>query len=369
MLGPLANATLALGSRYYDAICPGNLNPKLPWAKGERPSGCIRSPLQQLAARGAVLHASGVVCPNDRPGDHCVGSTSQDGFAAAVAAAKQADQIVMFLGTDHSIETEGTDRQKLTLPGVQPELLAAVRAAAPSTPLTLVLLNGGAIAFDTTLADAVVETFFAGVEGGEAIACALYGERGCNRWGRLPITVFPETFAQNDMANMGVSTGGSGIRTYRYYTDEFGAPLYEFGTGLSLVPFTLAATAPPSPPQTISLTEGGSVEVAVTNVGNREGDAVVLAFWTKKGSNVSVPQGTPVPNRRLVGYSRVSLEAGAAAKVEIGITADSLGLVDVNGDTQLYAGAHEIQVSLGSGSVVSQEFSVASTAMIRELAW
>ena len=48
VLGPLANATLALASRYYDAVCPGPMHPKLPWAKGQRASGCIRSPLQQL---------------------------------------------------------------------------------------------------------------------------------------------------------------------------------------------------------------------------------------------------------------------------------------------------------------------------------
>lgn len=178
VLGPLANATLALASRYYDAVCPGPLNPKERWAKGERPSGCIRSPLAQLQARGTVLHESGIVCRNDRPGNHCVGETSQDQFGAAIAVAKKADQIVFFVGTDHSIETEGTDRQTLTLPGAQAELLAAVRAAVPTTPLTVVFLNGGAIAFDTKNADAAVEAFFPGVEGGEALACALYGETG-----------------------------------------------------------------------------------------------------------------------------------------------------------------------------------------------
>jgi hypothetical protein len=61
----------------------------------------------------------------------------------------------------------------------------------------------------------LAQAFFPGIEGAEAIACALYGEAGCNKWGRLPVTVFPETFVKNDMADMGVTTGGSGLRTYK----------------------------------------------------------------------------------------------------------------------------------------------------------
>lgn len=191
VLGPLANATLALASRYYDAVCPGPMHPKLPWAKGQRASGCIRSPLQQLRARGRVIHAAGIECDSDRPGNHCVGDTSTALFGEAIAAAKQADQVVFFVGTDHSIETEGTDRQTLGLPGAQPALLAAVRAAIPNKPIVIVLLNGGAIAMDcfappakNAVSDALVESFFPGIEGAEALACALYGEPGCNRWGR-----------------------------------------------------------------------------------------------------------------------------------------------------------------------------------------
>jgi beta-glucosidase-like glycosyl hydrolase len=172
VLGPLANITLGMMSRYYDAVCPGELDPERgPWGKGMRPSGCIRSPLHRLMARGEVIHRTGYVCPDGRPNHHCLQETSHAGIAAAVAAAKKADQIVMFLGLDNSIEQEGTDRQTLSLPGAQPALLAAVRKAAPTTPLTVVLLNGGAVAMDYGSADAVVEAFFPGVEGGEALAC------------------------------------------------------------------------------------------------------------------------------------------------------------------------------------------------------
>ena len=87
-----------------------------------RASGCIVSPLAQLTKRGRVLHATGYVCPDERPGNHCLTQTSRDGFDAAVAAAKTADQVVVFVGLHGgagSTETEGRDRQTLTLPGAQ----------------------------------------------------------------------------------------------------------------------------------------------------------------------------------------------------------------------------------------------------------
>jgi beta-D-xylosidase 4 len=378
VLGPLANITLGLMARYYDAVCPGPLNPEIPWGQGMRPSACITAPLHALMSRGKVLHASGTVCPADRPGNHCLKDTSTAAIPAAVKAAKQADQIVMFVGTDVQVEKEGTDRQTLTLPGSQPALLQAVREAAPDTPLVVVLLNGGAVAMNYSGADAVVEAFFPGIQGAEAIACALYGEEGCNRWGRLPVTVYPESFAlQNDMANFGISTGGSGQRTYKYYTDEFGEPLFPFGHGLSLVPFTMEWSAPPpATPSQISLAKNATISVTVTNAGSREGDTVVMLYHTPNSTKqngghslLDLDPAMPVPNARLVGYRRISLDAGASADLAFTVTADDLALVDNNGDTQLFAGTHGMRVWQGNGQDLHRKFQVPNTAMLRELQW
>ena len=225
VLGPLANATLTMASRYYDAVCHGPNHPNLPWGRGTRPSGCIASPLAQLRKRGKVLHAVGIACNNSAPGHHCTTSTDESGFGAAIAAAKQADQVVIFVGTSsYGTEAEGMDRQSISLPGAQGALLKAVRKAVPTKPITVVVMSGGMMAIDSLattapVCDALVQAFKPGIEGGEALACALFGETDCNRWGKLPVTMFPSTFAGkggNDMANMGVSTGGSGMRTYKY---------------------------------------------------------------------------------------------------------------------------------------------------------
>jgi beta-glucosidase len=329
-----------------------------------------------MMARGEVLHATGYDCPGDIPGNHCLKEISQAGFPAAIEAAKAADQVVIFVGTDVQIEKEGTDRQTLTLAGAQPALLAAVRKAVPSKPVTVVLLNGGAIAMDYEgLADAVVEAFFPGIEGSEAIACALYGERGCNKWGRLPVTVYPESFVKNDMADMGISTGGSGMRTYKYYTGEFGAPLFDFGFGLSLVSFGMKwASPPPAAPSKISTTANATFAVTVKNEGAREGDVVVMVYHCPAGKEgESLLQGAdstmPVPNRKLVDYKRVTLEAGASAELTFTVNAETLGLVDNNGDTQLFAGTHQLRVSQGSGAVLQRDFVVEQTAMLRQLKW
>ena len=103
---------------------------------------------------------------------------------------------------------------------------------------------------------------------------------------RLPITVYPSSFVKNDMANMGVSTGGSGSRTYKYYKNEFGAPLFRFGSGLNYVRFSLqsvhtmerqqheldeeaatVATSITSEPTIISTQKNGTFSMWVTNHG------------------------------------------------------------------------------------------------------
>ena len=224
-------------------------------------------------------------------------------------------------------------------------------------------------------ADAVVEAFLPGIEGSEALACALYGERGCNKWGRLPVTVYPETFVKNDMANMGVSTGGSGMRTYKYYTDEFGAPLFEFGFGLSLVPFSMEwSVAPPVTPSKISLTANATFAVTVKNEGGREGDVVVMVYHCPAGKGgesllLDADPTMPVPNRKLVDYKRVALGPGASAELTFTGNAETLGLVDNNGDTQHFAGTHQLRVSQGSGAVLRRNFAVEQTAMLRKLGW
>lgn len=160
------------------------------------------------------------------------------------------------------------------------------------------------------------------------------------------------------MANMGISTGGSGMRTYKYYKDEFGSPTFRFGSGLSYVPFSLAWSDAALPPSVISLIQNSSVSVTTKNLGDREGDQVLLLYWVggPSANLTAAGPGVPdvLPSQRLVGFKRVRLEAGASVTLSFAVTAEQLST---------------LRVSQGSGAVFSREFTVAKTELIRKLEW
>ena len=137
----------------------------------------------------------------------------------------------------------------------------------------------------------------------------------------------------------------------RYYNNEFGSPLFEFGTGLSLVPFALAptSTATTNPEdEEVSLQANITLSMSVTNKGTREGDAIVLLYWVHYSpTTITMSAGVHVPatlpSRKLVGFKRVSLKAGATTTVTFAVGAEQLALFDDNGDTQLFAGNHTLR--------------------------
>ena len=108
------------------------------------------------------------------------------------------------------------------------------------------------------------------------------------------------------------------------------------------------------------------------NLGQREGDVVLLLYHHPRetvATLADLPADVPIPQRKLVGYARIGLLAGADAQVVFTVTAESLALVDNDGNTQLYAGMHQLRVSQGSGNDLSREFQVRQTAVLRTLDW
>jgi hypothetical protein len=99
---------------------------------------------------------------------------------------------------------------------------------------------------------------------------------------------------------------------------------------------------------------------------------VVMLYWIGDSSSHLTDPGapTPLPTRKLVGFERVSLAAGASLKVSFAVTAEALALVDDHGDTRLFAGRHLMRLSLGSnGADVEREFAVARSELVRTLQW
>jgi len=240
----------------------------------------------------------------------------------AVATARQADAVVMFLGLTAQMEGEemavdvpgfrGGDRTRLDLPNVQQQLLERVTAV--GKPTVLLLLNGSALAVNWAQdrVPAILEAWYPGQAGGTAIADALFGDY--NPGGRLPVTFYRDTadlppFEDYRMAG----------RTYRYFT---GKPLYPFGHGLSYTTFTYRNLRTSA--ETLTRTGRLTVRVDVTNSGTRAGDEVVQLYVQHVGSKVERPL------QDLRGYARIALKPGETRTVTFPLTASSLAYWNTN---------------------------------------
>lgn len=224
-------------------------------------------------------------------------------------------------------------------------------------PTVLLLTNGGAVAIDSLVAAAtrtaatpgpaaIVEAF-SPCTNAHALAALLYG---ANSWGKLPITIYPASFAeQADAASFDMAKPPG--RTYKYFN---ATPLWSFGHGLSYSEFTLACARK----------QGGaplnvSVSCTVANVGGSGGDEVVQVYHAA-GADVraEVAGRHPVPRKALVDFERVHVAAGASATVGFELGRRALELVNATGGRQLYAGSHNLIFSRGHGADVLIEVQV-----------
>jgi beta-glucosidase len=253
-------------------------------------------------------------------------------LAEAISQAQQADVIVAFVGLSPQLEGEempikiegfnGGDRTSLDLPAPQQKLLEALSAT--GKPLIVVLQSGSAVALNwaNQHADAILEAWYPGVEGGTAIARTLLGLN--NPAGRLPITFYSSLDGLPAFTDYSMKG-----RTYRYFT---GKPLWGFGYGLSYStfkygPVTLSADS-------IKAGDPITATVTVINTSAVEGDEVVEAY-------LKTPQ-TDGPIHSLVGFQRVNLAPGISQEVTITVDPRSLSSVDDKGDRVILAGKYTL---------------------------
>lgn len=258
----------------------------------------------------------------------------------AVAAAKQADVVVAIVGISPRLEGEempihipgfdGGDRTTLDLPDVQQQMLQAV--AATGKPLVVVLMNGSALAVNWSQqrANAILEAWYPGARGGEAIVNTLFGKN--NPAGRLPVTFYKSVkqlppFTDYSMAG----------RTYRYFR---GTPLYEFGYGLSYSKFRFRNLHL----STAHLNAGKSlaVDADVTNTSGVTGEEVAELYLTYPASP-DVP-ATLVPSHVLAGFVRVHVPARATRTVHITVGPRQLSQVLADGSRVILPGKYTLFV-------------------------
>lgn len=236
----------------------------------------------------------------------------------AVEKARQADVIVAAVGEAQGMAHEASSRSNLMIPPSQQKLLAALKAT--GKPLVIVLMNGRPLTLvdEDRMADAMLETWFSGTEGGNAIADVLFGDY--NPSGKLPMS-FPRSVGQIPIYYNHLPTG----RPYNFakpnkytshYYDAENGPLYPFGYGLSYTTFTVS-------PVTLSsetMAHNGSIEasVTVTNSGKVDGATVVQLYLNDPVASISRPV------KELHGFKRIMLKAGESQQVSFKIDVDAL---------------------------------------------
>jgi len=293
---------------------------------------------EKLGDEVEILHAKG--CEID--------GADRSGFEAALLAATAAEAVILAVGERANMSGEAASRAKLSLPGVQTELVEAV--AAIGKPTAVVLMNGRPLCIpevDET-APAILETWFAGVMAGPAIADVLFGDY--NPSGKLPMT-FPRHEGQIPIFYNLKNTGRPMDPNNKYtskYLDMPNTPLYPFGHGLSYTTFEYSGLKLER--ETFSEGEPLTIRVTVTNAGDRDGEEVVQLYVRDLVGSVTRPL------QELKDFRKVSLASGASREVAFTLRTDDLKFYTRDMEYAAEPGRYEIMV--GSSSAQTQSVQV-----------
>ncbi|MDX5627279.1 MULTISPECIES: beta-glucosidase BglX [unclassified Brenneria] len=270
----------------------------------------------------------------------------------AVQAAKQADVVVAVVGEAAGMAHEASSRADIDLPQSQKDLIAALKAT--GKPLVLVLMNGRPLALvrEDQQADALLETWFSGTEGGNAIADVLFGDY--NPSGKLPMS-FPRSVGQIPIYYNHLPSGrpytpeNPGKYTSHYY-DEANGPLYPFGYGLSYTTFSVSDVRMSSP----TMKRDGTVTASVTvkNTGKRPGETVVQLYLHDVVASISRPV------KELRGFHKVMLQPGESRTVSFPIDRDALKFYNARMQQVAEPGKFEVFIGLDSQRVQSSSFTL-----------
>lgn len=296
------------------------------------PSRCY-TPLeglyQYLGEDAEIRYAQG--CLHVRPSAE---GEESDRLAEAVSAAERSDVVLLFLGLDAGLEGEqgdannfygSGDKPDIELPKPQKLLLDAMIAT--GKPLVVVLVCGSALAIRDAdeHADAVLDAFYPGEQGGLALAELLFGEDSPS--GRLPITFYRTTEELPDFTDYSMKN-----RTYRFMTQD---ALYPFGYGLSYTTFgyTLDQTAVEA-----AVGDTVTVKATVANTGDFDAWEAVQAYVAAE-----VP-GLTLPKYELKFFDSVRIPSGASAEVSVELPASAFSVIHEDGTRHVHPGTYTVWI-------------------------
>jgi len=265
----------------------------------------------------------------------------EDMIKKAVETAKKADYVLLTVGTTSKIETEGRDRDDLILPNAQDELIEKVAAVNKNT--IVVLTNGSPVLMDKWInkVKGVVETWFPGVEGGNAITDVLLGNY--NPSGKLPVT-FPHkwedcsAYPTYNVLKERTYYADDIYVGYRHF-DKFGIePLFPFGYGLSYTTFGYSGLN-----VTSSDSSTFNVIFNIKNTGSVKGEEVAQVYVSSHGLNVERPV------KELKGFAKVALNPGETKTVTVKLNRNAFAYYsEKNAEWIVDAGSYKIAVGSSS---------------------
>ncbi|MEK6280999.1 MAG: glycoside hydrolase family 3 N-terminal domain-containing protein [Acidobacteriota bacterium] len=272
------------------------------------------------------------------------------GFEEAVNAAKKSEVVIMAVGESAEMSGEAASRNSLDLPGRQLELVKAVHAT--GKPVVIVLMNGRPLTINWVAENspAILETWFAGSQAGNAIADVLFGD--VNPSGKLPVT-FPRAVGQIPIYYNHMNTGRPPDAKNKYtskYLDVPWTPLFPFGFGLSYTQFKITNLNLSA--ERIAANGQLTVTVDIDNVGQRAGDEIVQLYIRDVAASMTRPV------KELKGFQRVTLQPGQRTQVRFQLTREHLGFYNRQMNFVVEPGEFKVMVGSNSEELNEKSFQV-----------
>lgn len=262
---------------------------------------------------------------------------SKKGFEEAIEIAKDSDVAILFVGNSVP-ETEGEqrDRCNLDLPGVQEDLIREISNA--GTPVVVVLINGSAITMTKWIdgVQAILEAWYPGEEGGNAIADILFGDY--NPGGKLPIT-FPKSVGQLPLYYNYKPSG----RVDDYVDLRGTQALFPFGYGLSYTQFRYSNLK--ITPKVIGPNGEVNITLDVENVGKYKGEEIVQLYIGDIVASLSRP------GKELRRFERITLDIGEKKTISFTLTSEDLAFLDIDMKLVVEPGIFEVMIGNSSEDI------------------
>ena len=269
-------------------------------------------------------------------------------FSEAVQVAENSDVVIVCVGENRFMSGEAASRTRLTLPGVQRELLKAIKET--GKPIVLLLSNGRPLVLDWEKENigTIVECWQLGSEAGNAIADVLFGKY--NPSGKLTMS-FPYNEGQIPVYYNAKSTGRPYVPNVRYVTRYLDCPnvsLYSFGYGLSYTRFEYGELKLDK--DTMFPGEKLRIDVSVANVGNYDGEETVQLYIRDVCSKITRPE------KELKGFKKVFLKKGERTDISFELSLADLEYVLADGSRESDPGLFEVFVGGNPDDVKKAEF-------------